>query len=266
MKTSHYPTRICIAICAAMLCATTLRAQQRVPQEEMERVYNEIHATHKYGLVVTAPTAEQMTDSPSIFRKGKNWYMYYIIFDGRGYETWMAKSPDLLHWETLGKVMSFSDPKDWDVNQKAGYLALVETKWGGSYKLGSYKGRKWMSYLGGNTRGYEEGRLAAGIAYTDNSPTEAHEWQRLEEPVLAPIDKDANWWDNQKIYKSTVIKDKKRQTGHDFVMYYNAKGNAERIGMATSDDMESWQRLGKDPVIDHHKGISGDAYLQRMGK
>ena len=266
MKTSHYPTRICIAICAAMLCATTLRAQQRVPQEEMERVYNEIHAPHKYGLVVTAPTAEQMTDSPSVFRKGKNWYMYYIIFDGRGYETWMAKSPDLLHWETLGKVMSFSDPKDWDVNQKAGYLALVETKWGGSYKLGSYKGRKWMSYLGGNTRGYEEGSLAAGIAYTSDSPTAAHEWQRLAEPILSPEDKDANWWDNHKIYKSTVIRDKKRLTGHDFVMYYNAKGNAERIGMATSDDMESWQRLGKDPVIDHHKGISGDAYLQRMGK
>jgi predicted GH43/DUF377 family glycosyl hydrolase len=49
-------------------------------------------------------------------------------------------------------------------------------------------------------------------------------------------------------------------------MYYNAKGNAERIGMAASDDMVSWKRLGSDPVLDHHRGITGDAYLQRMGK
>jgi hypothetical protein len=36
--------------------------------------------------------------------------------------------------------------------------------------------------------------------------------------------------------------------------------------MAVSDDMVSWKRYDKDPVIDHHRGISGDAYLQRMGK
>lgn len=258
----------CVSIALSLICfsTTVIYAQTPVSQQEMERVYNEIHAPYKYGLVVTAPSAEKMTDSPSVFRQGNKWYMYYIIFDGRGYETWMATSDDLLHWQTEGKVMSFSDPADWDTNQKAGYLALVDTKWGGSYKLGRYDGRVWMSYLGGNTRGYEEGSLAAGIAYTTDKPTEAHEWQRLQKPILSPTDSDAGWWDNQKIYKSTVIRDSKKLTGHNFVMYYNAKGNAERIGMAVSDDMVSWKRYGKDPVVDHHTGISGDAYLQRMGK
>ena len=255
-----------LALSVLLFSHPAIYAQTSVSQQEMERVYNEIHAPYKYGLVVTAPSAEKMTDSPSVFRQGNKWYMYYIIFDGRGYETWMATSDDLLHWQTEGKVMSFSDPADWDTNQKAGYLALVDTKWGGSYKLGRYDGRVWMSYLGGNTRGYEEGSLAAGIAYTTDKPTAAHEWQRLQEPILSPADSDAGWWDNQKIYKSTVIRDKKKQTGHNFVMYYNAKGNAERIGMAVSDDMVSWKRYGKDPVVDHHTGISGDAYLQRMGK
>ena len=265
MKTSHYP-KICITLCAAMLCATTLLAQQRVPQEEMERVYNEIHAPYKYGLVVTAPTAEQMTDSPSVFRKGKNWYMYYIIFDGRGYETWMATSKNLLEWETAGKVMSFTADTDWDSNQKAGYLSLVDTKWGGSYKIKRYADRYWMSYLGGSSRGYESGTLAVGMAYNREEPTTAKEWSRIEKPVLSPKDKDANWWDNNVIYKSSVIEDKKKLSGHQFVMYYNAKGNAERIGMAVSDDMVNWTRLGSNPVLDHHRGITGDAYIQRMGK
>ncbi|MBR4995081.1 MAG: glycosylase [Alistipes sp.] len=245
---------------------TAVFAQQSVTPEKMQEVFDEIHATHKYGLVITAPTAEQMTDSPSIFRKGGTWYMYYIIYDGRGYETWMASSKDLLHWETMGRVMSFSPSSDWDSNQKAGYLALVDTKWGGRYKITKHNKRYWMSYLGGSDTGYESGSLAAGVAYTADNPTRPHEWQRNASPVLSPKDSDASWWDNTKIYKSTVIRDKKRLTGHKFAMYYNAQGNAERIGIAVSDDMVKWKRYGKEPVLDHHRGITGDAYLQKMGK
>lgn len=249
----------------SVLSAVCAYAQQSVPQSEMERVYNEIKAPYKYGLVVTAPEGK-MTDSPSIFRHGNQWYMYYIIFDGRGYETWMATSADLLHWQTMGRVMSFSADEDWDCNQKAGYLALVDTKWGGSYKLKRHDGLYWMSYLGGNNKGYEAGSLAAGVAFTSQKPTEPHEWERLPRPVLSPKDEDATWWDNSKIYKSTVIRDVDNLMGHKYVMYYNAKGNAERIGMAVSDDMKYWERYGKEPVLDHHRGITGDAYLQKMGR
>lgn len=58
---------------------------------------------------------------------------------------------------------------------------------------------------------------------------------------------------------------------YPFVMYYNAKGDslnpprgAERIGMAVSDNMVDWQRFGDAPLINHHKGISGDAVLQKI--
>ena len=254
-----------IAMVAAIFIATSAAAQTTVPQQTMEEVFHEIKTSHKYGLVITAPEGK-MTDSPSIFRKGDTWYMYYIIFDGRGYETWMATSHNLLDWTTQGRVMSFTADTDWDSNQKAGYLSLVDTKWGGSYKIKRYADRYWMSYLGGSSRGYESGTLAVGIAYNEDEPTSVKEWERLEKPVLSPKDADADWWDNSVIYKSSVIEDKKKLTGYRFVMYYNAKGNAERIGMAASDDMVSWKRLGSDPVLDHHRGITGDAYLQRMGK
>ncbi|WP_245949235.1 glycoside hydrolase family protein [Echinicola strongylocentroti] len=35
--------------------------------------------------------------------------------------------------------------------------------------------------------------------------------------------------------------------------------------MAVSDDMVNWERYGDAPLINHHKGISGDAYIQQMG-
>ncbi len=37
-------------------------------------------------------------DCPTVFRKGDTWYMTYIVFDGRGYETWLSESKDLLQW------------------------------------------------------------------------------------------------------------------------------------------------------------------------
>ena len=55
-------------------------------------------------------------------------------------------------------------------------------------------------------------------------------------------------------------------------MYYNARGDsinpdrgAERISMAVSDDMVNWKRFGDKPVLNHHKGITGDAVIQKIG-
>ena len=246
----------------------------QVPQEIMQKVYEEVKTPFKYGLVVTPENETKKIDCPSVFRKGKYWYMTYIQFDGRGYETWIAKSKDLLEWKTLGKLMSFSDTTDWDNNQKAGYIALQNTKWGGNYKLEKYQNRYWMSYIGGKDRGYESGSLAIGIANTSNDPTKPHEWNRLSKPVLSSTDADVRWWENRKLYKSTVIRDKDKTLGSEFIMYYNANGDSsgnkpkwrwfERIGMAVSDDMVNWKRYHADPVMEHGVGITGDAVLQKI--
>jgi predicted GH43/DUF377 family glycosyl hydrolase len=251
-----------------------INAQQNVSQEEMIAVYNEVKTPHKYGLVMVSEKKSKKIDSPSIFRKGNFWYMTYILFDGRGYETWLAKSKNLLDWITLGKLLSFSDSTDWDNNQKAGYIALQNPKWGGNYTFQSFKGKYWMSYLGGKDRGYESGKLAIGMASTKLSPTVAHEWNRLIKPVLASSDSNVHKWEDIKIYKSSVVWDKDQTIGYPFVMYYNATGDTtqnnpkwggvERIGMAVSNDMENWKRFGNEPVLHHSRGITGDAVLQKM--
>jgi len=247
---------------------------QQVPQAVMEKTYNEIKTPFKYGLVVVPVSDSQKIDCPSVFRKGNKWYMTYIQFNGRGYETWLAKSNNLLQWKTLGRIMSFSDSTQWDSNQKAGYIALQDYTWGGSYQWQTYNNKYWMSYIGGGDKGYETGPLAIGIASTENDPSVPHEWDRMDKPVLSAMDADTRWWENKKLFKSTVIWDKQKTTGYPFVMYYNANGDSshntpkwrwfERIGMAVSNDMVTWKRLGANPVMHHTIGITGDAVIQKI--
>ena len=238
-----------------------------VPQNVMDSIYQEVQTPYKYGIVLKHPDSTKMVDSPTVFRAGGQWYMSYIVFDGQGYETWLAESTDLLHWEVKGKLLSFTE-NTWDANQKAGYMALVDTEWGGSYEVEPFDDRYWMSYLGGATEGYEKGTLGEGMA-RQATLNEAEEWERLPEPVLLPDDPDARWFETDKIYKSSVIRDPKKLTGYPFLMYYNAKGDTakyESIALAVSKDMVHWQRWGEDPLITQGKGICGDAQIVKMGK
>lgn len=278
-KTHVGNTSLFFSLCLLCLCVSVgnIFAQQRVvSQELMQKIYQQVKTPHKYGLVLVPTDATKKIDCPSVFRKGNSWYMTYVQFDGRGYETWLAKSKNLLQWRPLGRIMSFSDTVDWDNNQKAGYPALQDSKFGGSYHLQKYKGKYWLSYFGGKDRGYEAGPLAIGVAHTNDDVTIAHEWQRLSVPLLTAKDKDAGWWENKKLFKSSVTWDKAKTLGYPFVMYYNANGDTsnntpkwrwfERIGIAVSDDMVSWKRYRVDPVMHHKIGITGDAVIQKIGR
>ncbi|WP_437919029.1 glycosylase [Sphingobacterium sp. LRF_L2] len=265
-----------LLFCCYLLTATILYGQAKVvPEATMEKLYQEVKTPHKFGLVLTPSTKEQLMDCPSIYREGKKWYMTYIVFDGVGYETWLAESTDLLQWKTLGKQMSKLDDGRWDAKQRAGYNALIDTKWGGSYRLNTFQGKYWMSYFGGSTAGYEPEPLSIGMAYTKEKPVKPITWTRLEQPVLRSDDRDVRWWENRhKLFKSYVIEDPQRNTGHRFLMYYNAVGDSlannkptrwyERIGMAVSDDLITWTRYQKDPVVHHPVGITGDPMIQRI--
>ena len=268
----------CIWFFICLMFFTVLRADaytDTVSAAVMESIYNEIKTPFKYGLVLVPGDDSKKVDCPTVFREGTSWYMTYIKFDGRGYETWLAQSDDLLNWKSLGKLLSFSgDTMLWDAQQKAGYPALQDVTWGGSYAWEQYNNKYWMSYIGGATKGYEAGLLSIGMAYTNSLPVKPHEFERLSTPVLSSMDADTRWWENKKQFKSTVIRDNQNTTGHPFVMYYNANGDSavnniktrwfERIGMAVSDDMIHWKRYRKEPVMHHPAGITGDAVIQKV--
>lgn len=240
-----------------------------VPERVMHQIYDEVKTPYKYGVVLRGDEGKKV-DCPSVFRHNDTWYMIYIIFDGTGYETALAESADLLNWKPLGKVLSFNEGT-WDAVQKAGYIALQDTTWGGSYALEHYDGKYWMSYIGGALKGYETDPLAVGIAYTVQNPGTPHAWQRLPEPVLSTTQSDVRDFERVTLYKSNIIRDNDKTLGYPFVMFYNGKikGGYEKIGMAVSSDMLTWKRYGGDAVVanglDKQSGITGDPQVVRIG-
>ncbi len=243
------------------------RPYKAVSKATMTKIYEQIKTPYKYGIILKGKAGEKV-DCPSVFRHKEKWYMVYIIFDGSGYETAIAQSIDLINWKKLGKILKFKKEKTWDCTQVAGYIALQDHNWGGSYKLQEYDEKYWLSYIGGALKGYETGPLAIGIAWTKN-PTKPLEWNRIKEnPILHPYQPDAREFETKKLYKSNIIWDKDQSLGYPFVMFYNAKHKptgVERIGMAVSNDMIHWKRFGDKPVIDNFKGISGDPQITKIG-
>ena len=268
-----------MASCAPKAAPLQLQAPAEgldsVSAEVMQQVFEEVSTPYKYGMVLAPEDNHHKFDCPTVYRSGNKWYMSYIVYDGRtnrdgrGYETWLAESGDLLHWKTLGRLLSYRE-QGWDANQRGGFMALEDIRWGGSYTLGQYDGKYWMTYIGGDKTGYEVTPLHIGVASTEGPVSTAHEWQGYERPALSVDDPEVQWFETITQYKSLVYEDPDRG---GFMMFYNAAGRhpetdvkAERIGMAFSKDMLHWQRYAGNPVFGHENGmITGDAHIQKMG-
>ena len=74
-----------------------------VPDEVMKEVYERIKTPYKWGPVVKFE--RELCDSPAVFRYNGKWYMSFIKIDkdvkSSGYDSHLAVSDDLLHWEYL---------------------------------------------------------------------------------------------------------------------------------------------------------------------
>ncbi len=271
-----------ITALVALLIVVSAFAADIIPTATMQAIYDEVRTPYKYGLVVAPADNYHKIDCPTVFRVGDKWLMTYVVYngkdgtDGRGYETWLASSDDLLHWKTDGRVLSYKGD-GWDMNQRGGFPALIDWTWGGSYGITKYKKNYWMTYIGGHGTGYEAVRepLNIGMAWTDADITQAHEWQSTDKPLLSINDKDVQWWEKLVQYKSTIYDDPAKTLGKRFVMFYNAGGinpannlKAERIGIALSNDLKKWKRYDGNPVFANEVGgiITGDAQIARIDR
>jgi predicted GH43/DUF377 family glycosyl hydrolase len=242
-----------------------------VDTNTMERIYDQVKTPFKYGVVLKGEDTNELVDCPGVFRSGKHWYMMYVAITNKiGYQTHLARSDDLLHWEKLGKILSFAET-GWDAWQADGGMALADYHWEGTHELQKYDGKYWLSYIGGAKQGYEPDPLAIGMAWS-KTPTEIKEWHRLpENPVLSREQPDAREFEKKTLYKSTIIRDQSKSLGYPFIMFYNAKvkNGYERIGMAVSGDMVHWQRYGTNPVLANGEaktnGMSGDPQIVKIG-
>ena len=242
-----------------------------VPPEKMKEIYETVKTPYKRGMVLT-PEKGEMLDNPSVFRHKDAWYMIFIRFDGKGYETHLAKSDDLIRWQRLGCIFQRGEKGAWDASQADGWPSLADTRWDGPNTLNTFNGRYWMMYLGGAKDGYETDPLSTGVAWTDD-PSAVKQWTRCAgNPVLQSSDPAARAFERATIYKHFTVEDPSRACGGRFVNFYNAAdkvSHRETIGMAVSDDMLHWRRVGDVPVIENgdpkRHSISGDPMFRRIG-
>lgn len=232
---------------------------------EMTEIYEKIKTPVKHGPVIK--WEESFTDSPTVFRKDGVFYMYFIAISKdcsvSGYETHLARSEDLLNWEYVGPVFRRDGLNRWDSRQCAGYAAFCDIEYGGTGEIHKINGSYYISYLAGNSDGYEPDPLCMGQARSSD-PINPDGFSKFDLPILRPEDADSRENETKTLYKSFMFEDVLNASGHSFVNAYNAKAHdgKERIFLAVSDDGEHWERYGDGAVLDL---VSGDPKMRITG-
>ncbi len=244
-----------------------------VSAEVMKDIYEKIKTPYKHGAVMKFE--RELCDSPSIFRYGDRWYMSFIKIDketkSSGYDSHLAVSDDLIHWEYLYKTLERSDEDIWDSKQIALYAALIDNDFYGSYEITPQEGVYYFAYLGGALDGYETDPLSIGLCRTEDV-LDPSKYMRSPTPIMAPSDPDGRPGETKTLYKSHMFRDSAMTTGYPFVSAYNAKDFSDResIYLAVSNDGVNWERYGDRAVIwddtpEKKININGDPQIFRIG-
>lgn len=209
---------------------------------------------YKYGKPVVAPSGVSGTynsvavDCPFVFYHAGKTRMLHIGFNGKGYQTALSSSDDPISGFTLdGVVLRAGEGGGWDSKNAAGVWILSETDVNAPRTLKKYRGKYWMLYHAYPGEGYEVGPARMGLAWCEDD--DLLRWTRLPEPVFIP--EDGADWEKGGLYKGCIVPFKDR-----FYMFYNAKNIpspgkpwTEQTGVAVSDDLLSWKRYEKNPVL-----------------
>ena len=223
---------------------------------------NKYRTDFKLGREVLVPSGipgnydKMAVDCPFVFWHGGRYYMMHVGFDGEGYQTGMAVSSDLIHWEKQSVIFQREDRNGWDHGGAAGVWILKQDDINAVPTLKKVNGRYWMIYHSYPEKGYEAGPAKIGLAYTEDETL--GEWIRLEQPVLSW--EDGAVWEKGGLYKGCLL-----ELDGRYSMYYNAKDSDdwiwhEQIGVAVSDDMTNWKRVFDEPVIKNTPG-AWDSYF-----
>jgi len=186
-------------------------------------------------------------DDPIVFRANNTFNMLYIGFDGTGYQTGLATSPDLLHWARKALVGP-RDPASKYTKYNLAISSILRDKnlrgRGDAIKINGRYLAAWNAYPGA---GYEEGAAVIGLAWSHD----LLHWE-LTDPILTP--QDGSPWEHGGLYRPDLFLDRGA-----YYLYYNAKtdtfpksssgGWHEQTGVATSRDLETWHRYGGNPIL-----------------
>ena len=210
----------------------------------------------KFGkLVISAssdPTAfdNRSVDCPFVFHHAGKFYMTYVGFDGKGYQTGLAESANLTDWKKIACILQrdpaspitrFNIAMNWIVRENS--LSSVG-------ELKKIRGRYLGVYHAYPNPGYEEGPAVIGLCWS----TDLLHWQ-IDPPSLLP--QHGADWERGGLYKPCLLE----QDG-TFYLFYNAKTAGQRwteqTGVATSTDLKTWRRYAGNPIIPNGPAESWD--------
>lgn len=189
------------------------------------------------------PCVYQFADQP-----GK-WFMSFIAFDGRGYNSFVVESEDLIQWSNPRLAMGFGPEGEFDHGGCViGAFLYSSYDIRAPRMLKKRDGKYWTLY-GAYPRqgGYELRPGYEGVA----ASTDGLKWQRAKDtPILSVHDLDCAEWEKDCIYQPWLV----RHKGRFFNFYNAANGSVEQTGLAFSTDMLSWMRHPANPVIRNRPG------------
>ena len=193
----------------------------------------------------------QGTDCPTVYQVpgDDKWCMSFIGFDGKGYQSFVADSTDLIRWRQRGLAMGYGKKDEFDYGGRVIGAFLYE-----SYELKAprllkkHQGRYWTLY-GAYPRqgGYELRPGYEGVACSDDGLT----WKRAKEKyILSVHEPDCGKWEKDCIYQPWLVEHEGKY--HNF--YNAANGGIEQMGVATSADLLNWTRYEGNPVLRNRAG------------
>jgi hypothetical protein len=192
------------------------------------------------------------TDVPCIYQipgQPGMWFMSFIAFNGKGYNSFVAESSDLLRWGNYRLAMGFGPAGEFDAGGCVIGAFLYESYDIKAPRLLKKRDGKFWTLYGCYPRqgGYELRPGYEGVA----SSQDGLSWQRAKNsPTLAVQDADCAAWEKDCIYQPWLVE----HHGRFFNFYNAAKGGTEQSGLAFSTDLLNWQRHPANPVIPNHPG------------
>jgi len=189
------------------------------------------------------------TDVPCVYQlpgQPNKWLMSFIAFDGKGYNSFVAESTDLIHWLNPRLALGFGKQDEFDFGGcvLGGYLyESYDIK--APRLLKKHDGKFWTLYgCYAKQGGYEIDPGYEGVAISNDGLT----WRRAKDiPILSVQDADCAEWEQHCIYQPWLVE-------HDgmFYNFYNAKHMpnwVEQMGLAKSRDLLNWKRYEGNPIV-----------------
>ncbi|MDR2761777.1 MAG: hypothetical protein LBB88_04170 [Planctomycetaceae bacterium] len=256
-----------------ILFSTLVKAQESTTPIDSETIkkWSEPYRGWKYHPTPIIPADYKIAgsedfrnfDCPCIYQlkdKPDTWYMAFIGFNGKGYNSFVVESSDLINWTNPRLATGFGKKGEFDYGGRVIGAFLYENYDIKSPRILKKKDDKYWTLYGCYPRqgGYELRPGYEGIATSNNGIT----WSRFgEEPILSVFQKDVKDWEKDCIYQPWLIE----HQGKYYSIYNAAQGKYERMGLALSDNLTQWTRYPNNPVIDNRKD-GYDAIFASDGK